>query len=456
MESKKLSRREFLKVAATGIGGAAFLAACVPVTVQQQAGTGAAAVEEKSVEAPPAEEITLSFGHHWEAAFRPRQDEFDEKYLEAHPNIKFEITYNTWSDHNQIVPTWAAAGTLPDIIYVHGRYAFPWNYEGVMVSAQDYIDADPEFNVEGIWEESLRLYRFKGKQYEIPYDHGPIILGYNKDIFDQHGYPYPDDTWTMDDFVEAAKTLNDPENQQWGWAGSYPNFGNENMPAMLGGWGAQAYNDEETKLMADSPEAIEAMQFWADLILEEKVAPTPAESQAFEQGPWISGVIAMSPVASWSTPTLHSFAPFNWDVAPWPKGPVAQQTGSFGSGFGITRDSQHPDEGWDYLREYLSVAGMEFMWGETGRGSPARKEAYESWLNSEPAPEHAEAFLGALDNYAITGRPYQTLAGAEILDILNRETDLIRSGEKTVEEAVAAIMADGQPVLDEAAERLGA
>ena len=79
------------------------------------------------------------------------------------------------------VPVWAAAGTLPDIIYVHGSRVAPWTAEGILSSLQAFVDADEEFNVDGIWEEALRLYRVDGELVSIPYDHGPLILGYNKD-----------------------------------------------------------------------------------------------------------------------------------------------------------------------------------------------------------------------------------------------------------------------------------
>ena len=184
MQSNQLSRRRFLQLAGTSAAGVVLLAACQAPAAAPGAAPAAGGGEAA---APGQEEVTLSFGHTWEAAFQPHQEEFDKKYSEAHPGVKFAYTYNTWAEHNQIVPTWAAAGTLPDIIYVHGRYAFPWNHEGIMVSTQDYVDQDTAFNVQGIWEEALRLYRYDGKQFEIPYDHGPIILGYNKDLFDAAG-----------------------------------------------------------------------------------------------------------------------------------------------------------------------------------------------------------------------------------------------------------------------------
>ncbi len=447
MNSKNLSRRDFLKASLT-VGSAAALAACVPVDQAGDTGGGASA--------PAEEKVTLTFGRHWEAAFRPRQDEWDALFVEKHPEFEIEITYNTWSDHNSVVPTWAAANTLPDVVYVHGSRSFPWSHEGILISIQGYIDEDVEFNVAGIWEESLRLYRYRGQQYCIPYDHGPIILGYNKEIFDEFDHAYPDGSWTMDDLREAAIAMTDVDNQKWGWTGSYPSLGNTGYGPCLGGWGVDVYNEDETEFSIDSPEAIAALQFWVDLIHVDKVAPTPAESAAFEQGPWISGKIAMSQVASWNTPTWHKFAPFEWDVAPLPSGPARRFTGSFGSGYGITRDSKNPDEAWEYLSEYLSVEGMEFMWGSTGRGSPAREEAYDVWMESEPAPEHAEYFLDALDNYATTGSPYQTLAAAEIGDVTGRETALLRSGEKPVEEVVEVLMETVNNLLTEGAERLNA
>jgi multiple sugar transport system substrate-binding protein len=341
------------------------------------------------------------------------------------------------------------------VIYVHGRYAFPWNHEGVMVSLQDYVDKDTEFNVKGIWEEALRLYNYQGKQFEIPYDHGPLVMGYNKDLFDAGGVEYPKEDWTWDDMLEAAKKLT--KENQWGFGGYYNSIvglGNEQGIALVGPWGGEVIDETETKILLDSDESKAALQWFADLIHVQNVAPLPAQSQAIPNGPWVSGQAAMFTLASWGTPTLISFAQFKWDVAPWPKGPKAQKTGSFGSGFGVTRDAKDPDLGWSYLHDYLSKEGMEFMWGASGRGSPARKDAYESWMNSAGAPEHAHYYLDALENYAVTGRPYQTLAGGEILDIFNRNTQLIESGDLTVDAAIQAIITDGTPVLEEAAKKL--
>lgn len=153
-----------------------------------------------------------------------------------------------------------------------------------------------------------------------------------------------------------------------------------------------------------------------------------------------------------STPTLKQVASFNWDVAAWPQG-TQQGCGAFGSGFSVTRNSKHVEAAWQYMSAYLSKAGMEEMWGKSGRGSPARKDAYESWMTSPSAPANAKAYLDALDTYAVTSRPFQTLAAAELNDICSRQATLLRNGEANVADALAAIMTEGQPVLDAATER---
>lgn len=450
MEQNALSRRQFLRLSATAVGALA-VTACVPA----QPGAAPAASGDGAAAAPAGESATISVGQTWEAAFRPTQDTFDKEFMERHPNITIENVYNTWSDHNTVVPTWAAAGTLPDMIYVHGSRAFPWAFEGITINIQDKVDGDDTFNVKGIWEESLRLYRFKGNLHGIPYDHGPIILGYNKNIFDAAGVAYPTDEWTMTDLRETAKSLTKLDGDQpvWGWLGSYPALGNTESDNAIGPWGERVLNDEETELLIDTDGTREALQFWYDMIHVDKSAPTPAEAQGFEQGPWTSGNVALRPVASWETPTYAAFTNFSWDVVAWPTG-TKKSCSSFGSGFSITRDSKSPDASWTFLSEYLSKEGMEQVWGRSGRGSPARKDAYQSWIDSDIAPDNAKAFLTALDTYAVTGRPYQTLAAPELGDIIGRNMTLLRSGEAQVADVIGTIMTEGTAVLNAATERM--
>lgn len=462
MAKKQLSRREFL-IGAVGAGGAALLAACQPKVIEKtvEVPVEQTVVVEKEktvvVEAPKgAETVVLTCAHAWEAAFEAHQEEFDNKWMESNPNVFVKRVNSEWSNHNQIVPTWAAAGELPDIIYVHGSRAFPWNHEGILIPVDDYIAADSSFDIAGVWEEALRLYKYNGKQYEIPYDHGPIIMGYNKDLFDQYKVEYPKEDWTMDDFLEKAKALTDKSNTVFGYGGyggTTFNLGNEIGIALVGPWGGKIFEDDESKLLLDSEESTTALKWWAQLITD-GIAPNPAESQSFPSGIHIAGKAAMFALPTWGVPQMHEFGNFKYDVAPWPKGPVQQKTGSFGSGYGITKDSKNPDVAWKYMSSYLNEAGVEFMWAASGRGSPARKSAYDAYLKAEINPPSAKYFEEALDKYAETGHPYQTLAASEVSDVFSKYQSLVGAGEMSVDDCIKNIVAEGNKLLADAAAKL--
>lgn len=432
MDKQQLSRRAFLKLAAASSSGAA-LAGLGPLR-------NIAAAQDMG---------EVSVGHAWEAAFRARQQEFDDMFMERHPDTTISVIHNTWADHNNVVPAWAAAGTLPDIIYTHGSRATPWAHEGILIDIHDIVTTDEEFNVEGMWEESVRLYRVDGRIHCLPYDHGPIILGYNKDMFDAAGVDYPTDEWTMEDFGAAANELTDSDMGTFGWDGRL-NLGNGGAFFYIGAWGGATLNEDETEMTLDTPEAREALNFWVNLIHEDNAGASATEAESFpNQNAFRAGVAAMSHIATWDTPSMRAQASFDWDVAPTPMGPDGmRKTGAFGSGYGITPNSDSPDRAWSYLREYLSIDGMIFMWSLSGRGSPARPEGLEVWLNSEPAPPNGHYFLSAMEDYAVTGPPFASLASPQVLSVIGREVDLMRLGEKSVDDAIATIMEEGQAALD--------
>lgn len=394
------------------------------------------------------EPVTLKFAVHWDPPFQPVQSAFDAGFSERHPEISIETIYNTWGDHNAIIPTWAAAGELPDIIYVHGSRAARWAAEGICANLDSYIEATPEFEVEGIFPEALVMYQYEGSQYALPFDHGVILLGYNKDAFDAAGLAYPDETWTMDDLAEAARALTIP-NQQWGFGGFYNGIGlvGEGAVSFLGPWGGANFNEAEDGLLFDTPESRAALEFWYGLI-DEGVIPN-AEDVASLGGNQVmyTGQAAMFGMPSWETPGMTDFATFGWDVAPWPEGPVQRVTGAFGSGFCITTQSKNPDAAWLYLSEYLSTEGMIEMWGSSGRGSPARQAAYQSWIDSPYAPEHAQYYLDALENYAINGRPFSSLTGPEVIDVINQNQSLLNTGEISIDQFISNVTEQSAPIF---------
>ena len=84
---------------------------------------------------------------------------------------------------------------------------------GTLKPLDDYIAKEKEFNLDDFIKPSLTSYQRDGKLWVIPYDEGPGILYYNKDLFDKAGIKYPDDSWTLDTLKENAIKLTSGEGQ---------------------------------------------------------------------------------------------------------------------------------------------------------------------------------------------------------------------------------------------------
>lgn len=352
---------------------------------------------------------TLRVSHAWGGDFLPRQLEFDRKFMARHPDIRIEYENVGWDEYNGKYLVQAAAGTLPDVMYINGSWFTQWVKLGAFIDLEPYIRRDADFRRDDLVPALMRQYQdAQGRQRAISYGAGTIILFYNKDMFDRNGLSYPDMSWTYEgEFLRAAQKLTvysaDGRLTQAGFAGISPSWQTDGV--LLRPWGGRLVNDQETEALIGQPGAIRAIEYWASLHREYRVTG----------GNWLSGTTGMMLSGTWDfTPTIaaHRFA---WDIAHVPAGPVARSTTySSGSGYAITRDSKHPDQAWLYLKEYLSTENQAFMWGVTRRDPPSRRSAWSSFINQPGDPEHIGVVFDAIA-YGAPIRP-RGPASAKILE----------------------------------------
>jgi len=453
MSGKRMTRREMLRLAALGTVGAV-AAACgatpTPEVVEKIVKETVVVEKEVIKEAPPKEPVTLQANIAFTQSDYGLQYEIVQKwrdiFQQTYPWITVNIAFVDWQEHHDKMLVLAAAGELPDFIEVQASRSLLWIIEGVFLPVDEYTDADPDFNMDDFFEMVMPYYQWGGKTYVLPYDHGPEILGYNKDMFDEFGVDYPDETWTYETLLEKAKIFTDPDKGTFGYYG---------MPAswLLEGsftkpWGGLVFNEDETEVLITMPESIEALKWWIDLRFKHEVHPTPAQSEVLEAlgGSFPSGKVAIIHTAPWMAPTYNALADFSWDVAPWPKGPVTRSCSGLGSGYGMTRDTKHPEEAWLWLRWMTSSEGLSFVWAATGGSTPPRKSVFDVYFTAAGIAEHAQYFFEAMDDYMTIGRPVSPYGG-EFTAIRDRELDLMVIGQKSVEEACADMKADGDPIL---------
>ena len=106
---------------------------------------------------------------------------------------------------------------------------------------------------------SLQAMRYGEPLYALPVSQGCITLLYNKALFDAARLGYPDDDWTTDDLIRAARALT--RDDVWGlalpikWSYWY-------LPFQTG-FGGELFDADE-KPSLDSPGSAEALDFFLD------------------------------------------------------------------------------------------------------------------------------------------------------------------------------------------------
>lgn len=396
----------------------------------------------------PGAKVTLSVAHAWDASFWPRQQQFDRQFMKRHPNIEIKAENTPWGDFLTKYVAQGAGGTLPDLMYIHFSWAQQLIGQGVLRELDDYVKQTSEFNLDDFTKPSLVSYRKEGKLYGIPYDEGPGILFYNKELFDKAGIKYPSDNWTLEDLKQAAIKLTSGSGPKKIFGlGSTPTPGDAAMaPAYLFPFGARYVSPEEDKCLITQPQAVEALEWWMELRTKHKAVPSPADLQTLTWPAFQFGRIGMQLEGSWATPPINQNAKFKWDVAKWPKGPKAHSTFSAGSCYAITKNSEAADAAWIYLNEYLSTAGQNFMWASTGRGSPSRNSAWPAYLDSKFSPPSAKLIQESLNTIA-SHDILDTPVAAQVTQKAGAIWDRVITGKLGVEQAAAQVCKEIDPLL---------
>lgn len=382
MKTRSLSRREFLRLTGSALS-VGLLAACAPQAVQPPPASNTEAKEEASKEeaskeevkeAPPQEQIIIRYGRHDPGL---GTNATIDKFMEAHPNIKVEM--EQIGEFPTKIPALAAAGTLPDVVRSWEAMVFEMARGGQFIDLQPYIDAEPDFNPEDFYKQVYDYPVLEGKRYGINDVIATHVTYYNVDLFDKKAVDYPDpESFTWEDFEQKARALSDPDNQVWG---------SETIPV---GWhyftlkqiwqnNGDFFSPDYKSCTIDQPAAVEAVQFWADLLLDGNVMPSPSQiigiggagAAAELMG---AGKIGMQRMGSWITTDLVNKG-IHFNVVPEPT-QKRLATIAHGGLNAITSTSPHQQEAWMWINTNCSTEGI-YNYAAQGRFPAARRSTNE-------------------------------------------------------------------------------
>jgi len=472
--NKKMNRRDFLKIA--GVAGAAgFLAACGPKALTPEAEATAAA--GATAAAPAGEAVTITFTG-WGGTEENDGVLAAVKYFEEQ-NSSIKVNWiQIPENYAEKTMAMVAAGTAPDTAFIYNTLFQGYAKDGLLMDITANLQADSVVGAKDYFIEPQETERCTrdGKWYGIGSCWVAPHIYYNADIFEKEGITppsnNPDEAWDWPKFLEVSKQLTidvsgkhpgdsgfDPDNIER-WAIQWPTWSIP-LHAAIASNGGHWLNQETGLVELDKPEATEALQKVADLMLVENVAPRGAAFQALgltNTQMLENGKLAMAIDGSWALSWITKInAKLGTAVCPMIKTPATDMQAHIHCGFAA---SKYPDQSWQWLR-FLATEYYQLIFLKIGLWLPSQTalmtaDGRQKWYTDRKGPGdgiHPEGYDQIVTQYVPKyGHVLYMPPGYNEADqIITPALDAVWIGDQTAEEAMKAAVPEANKVLEAAA-----
>lgn len=201
----------------------------------------------------------------WDVGQQPGLQEIMDAFTEE-TGIKTSLQVIEWDSYWTLLEAGASGGEMPDVFWMHSTYSQRYMSNDILLDLTDRIESSEKINLDNYYKDIAELYQYDGKTYAIPKDYDTIALWYNKKMFDEAKIAYPDETWTWNDFADAAKKLTAEDGSQYGTAipAIFNQDGYYNLIYDMGGY---IVSDDKKKSGWDDPKTMEAMNWLYDNVV---------------------------------------------------------------------------------------------------------------------------------------------------------------------------------------------
>jgi multiple sugar transport system substrate-binding protein len=439
------SRRVVLAAGLAGAGAGA-VGACIPQAQEQGGGDRGGAPKP----------VTLVFNHR---TGQPQGDlfksHFNARFQEQFPHITVDHTVIPSGEWQEKFIVLYSSDTPGDLIWSNqADQMHLFSAAGMHKVLDDLVKRD-RYDLGQFYAKTIEDNRWEGKLYGLPWQSHAGLSGLyvNADLARQHGVALPASgaRWTNEQFAEAARKLTREADGIWGTF--------VDTPAQL--WQNAAYSYGATVLSADGtkhaltdPRLIAALEWMADLIRRQRVAPATQERSGSHSVNLAQKKVAMVTAGAWEIPTIDRAVQgaFPWAVLPVPEGPAGAWSGySANDNWSIPAISKNPDAAWTYAKwfcEDQQLGDWLRLWG----GNPTAKPKLNGtqYVSGEYAA-YRKAHLDQLQSgkYRVSPTPKNQRQSELINQLLQPKLAQVWRGEKPVRAALQELEAPVSALLGE-------
>ena len=200
----------------------------------------------------------------WDNGQKPGLDQILADFTKE-TGIETDLQVITWDSYWTLLEAGASGGDMPDVFWMHSNEATKYMSNDILLDLTDKVASSEKLEMDKFPSDIKEMYQYDGKTYAVPKDIDTIALWYNKDMFDEAGIAYPDDTWTWDDLYDAAVKLTKDDGSQYGIAMN-PSNEQDGWMNVIYSMGGNVISDDMKKSGFDDPNTIKAMEYVDKLV----------------------------------------------------------------------------------------------------------------------------------------------------------------------------------------------
>ncbi|GEM_PF-664229 len=303
-----------------------------------------------------------------------------------------------YSDYWVKLPVEIASNTEPDILATQNLRTSSYASGFLALTGSQLLGEHvPGFTLSGFDQGALNGYRLRnGDLIALPYDFGPLLMFYNKTVFEKYHLPLPSNSWTWPQFYkDIAAIQKDSQGAIYGYADD-PFF--DEFLTFATDMGAH-YLTPSGQLRINTPQFAKLLAEYVAPV-KEGLAPLPPANAAvtgqWNRQQWEAGAAATYIDGPWDlindiAAVKSGIERFQIGVAPLPNGPNGKSSTLLsGSGFGISKDlyKNHPGVNRaellsDAIKAIEVLTGPQFEQYNAARGDfPSRTADLPYWYRT--------------------------------------------------------------------------
>lgn len=369
-----------------------------------------------------------------------------QEFTKQNPNITVKPVYTgSYADTAVKAQAGVQSKTPPDVAVLQATELFSLLDMNAIIPLDDFIAKEGgDKYLSDFYPAFMANSQTGGKTYSIPFQRSTIVLYYNKDLFKAAGLDPNKGPQSWEEMANYAARLT--KDGVWGLEIPVTGFGYWMLQTFALQNGNNLMTEDGKKVMFDTPENIDGLQYWVDLAKKFKVMPEGVTEWGTVPSDFLEGKTAMMYHTTGNLTNVKNNAKFDFGVSFLPmKKSFGSPTG--GGNFYLFKDTdpKKQEAAWKFVK-FMTESERAAQWSIDTGYVAVKKSAYETERMKKYTADFPAALV-ARDQLQYAAAELSTHNNGRVMKILNDQVQAALTGTLSPADALKKAQEEADKTL---------